>query len=169
MDLEINKTTYESGVDFILSRKNKQIQYSLIVFTFAEGSVDPTSGGSTGVEDPTSGGITGVEAPTSGGITCVEDPTSGGITGVEAPTSGVSTFLDGSVQLIEEFVEFKKELKDSLQHLVDSVKTITGKCNSKIIYFFDGKFLHLTGVLIEHFLRNCRVKTSYQILIRALP
>ena len=144
MDLEINKTTYESGVDFILSRKNKQIQYSLIVFTFAEGSVDPTSGGSTGVEDPTSGGITGVEAP----------------------TSGVSTFLDGSVQLIEEFVEFKKELKDSLQHLVDSVKTITGKCNSKIIYFFDGKFLHLTGVLIEHFLRNCRVKTSYQILRR---
>ena len=49
------------------------------------------------------------------------------------PISGGSTFsstlLGGSVQVFEEFVEFKNVLKNSLEDLVNLVKAITGNCN----------------------------------------
>ena len=40
-----------------------------------------------------------------------------------------STLLGGSVQVFEEFVEFKNVLKNSLEDLVNLVKAITGNCN----------------------------------------
>ena len=40
-----------------------------------------------------------------------------------------NTLLGGSVQVFEEFVEFKNVLKNSLEDLVNLVKAITGNCN----------------------------------------
>ena len=50
------------------------------------------------------------------------DPISGG-------SAFSSTLLGGSVQMFEEFVEFKNVLKNSLEDLVNLVKAITGNCN----------------------------------------
>ena len=50
------------------------------------------------------------------------DPISGGST-------LSNTLLGGSVQVFEEFVEFKNVLKNSLEDLINLVKAITGNCN----------------------------------------